>query len=102
MPPIHETIVRPVITEKTSLAYQRSNERGELEYTFQVHPDATKPAIRQAVEQLFGVKVVGVWTSNHRGKTKRVGRTTGRRANFKKAIVRLAEGDKIDVFGFEG
>ena len=98
MPTIHRTIVRPIITEKTSAAYQESNERGELEYTFEVHPDATKPAIRQAVEQLFGVKVVGVWTSNVRGKTKRLGRNVGRRPHWKKAIVRLAEGNKLDIF----
>jgi large subunit ribosomal protein L23 len=91
--PIHRTIVRPVITEKSSAAYQ---ERGE--YTFEVHADATKPQIRAAVEQLFGVKVTGVWTSNQRGKEKRMGRTAGRRPNWKKAIVKLREGDSIAVF----
>jgi large subunit ribosomal protein L23 len=98
MPTIYQTIVRPIITEKTSARYQESAERGELEYSFEVHPDANKASIRQAVEQLFGVKVVGVWTSNHRGKTKRVGKTVGRRPHWKKAIVRLAEGDKLDIF----
>ena len=93
MPTVHETIVRPIITEKSSVAYQ---ERGE--YTFEVHPDATKIAIRQAVEQLFGVKVAGVWTSNQRGKVRRVGKTSGRRANWKKAIVKLREGDTIEIF----
>ena len=63
MPTKHETVVRPLITEKTSAAFQ---DRGE--YTFQVHPDATKPQIRQAIEELFGVKVTDVWTSNMRGK----------------------------------
>jgi large subunit ribosomal protein L23 len=90
---IHRTIVRPLITEKSSAAYQ---ERGE--YAFEVHPEATKPQIRNAVEQLFGVKVTGVWTSNQRGKEKRMGRTTGRRPNWKKAIVKLREGDTIPVF----
>ena len=90
---IHRTIVRPVITEKSSAAYQ---ERGE--YAFEVHPDATKPQIRNAIEQLFGVKVTGVWTSNQRGKDKRMGRTSGRRPNWKKAIVKLREGDSIAVF----
>ncbi len=93
MPTLHRTIVRPIVTEKSSVAYQ---ERGE--YTFEVHPDATKTAIRQAVEQLWGVKVTGVWTSNQRGKEKRMGRTTGRRPNWKKAIVKLREGDTIPVF----
>jgi large subunit ribosomal protein L23 len=91
MPTIHQTIIRPLITEKSSVAYQ---ERGE--YTFQVHPDATKGAIKQAVEKLFGVTVTGVWTSNQRGKTKRVGKTVGRRPNWKKAIVKLAEGQTIE------
>jgi large subunit ribosomal protein L23 len=90
---IHRTIVRPLITEKSSAAYQ---ERGE--YAFEVHPEATKPQIRNAVEQLFGVKVTGVWTSNQRGKEKRMGRTAGRRPNWKKAIVKLREGDTIPVF----
>jgi large subunit ribosomal protein L23 len=93
MPTIHRTIVRPLITEKSSAAYQ---ERGE--YTFEVHPDATKPQIRQAVEQLFGVKVMGVWTSLQRGKEKRVGKTVGRRPNWKKAIVTLRDGDTIEIF----
>src|ERR671934_1521664 len=98
MPSIYQTIVRPIITEKTSASYQESAERGQLEYYFEVHPDANKPAIKRAIEQLFGVKVVGVWTSNHRGKSKRMGKTVGRRPNWKKAIVRLAEGDKLDIF----
>jgi len=93
MPTMFRTVVRPIITEKSSAAYQ---DRGE--YHFEVHPDATKPAIRDAIEQLFGVKVTGVWTSNQRGKTKRVGKSVGRRANWKKAIVTLADGDKLDIF----
>ena len=80
------------MTEKSSLAYQ---DRGE--YHFEVHPDATKPGIKGAIEQLFGVKVREVWTSNQRGKTRRVGKTAGRRANWKKAIVTLSEG-KIEIF----
>lgn len=93
MPTIHRTIVRPLITEKTSAAYQ---DRGE--YVFQVHPDATKTQIRLAVEELFGVKVTGVWTSNQRGKAKRMGNTVGRKPNWKKAIVKLREGDTIEIF----
>jgi large subunit ribosomal protein L23 len=92
MPTLHRTIVRPLVTEKSSVAYQ---ERGE--YHFEVHPDATKPGIKQAIEQLFGVKVSGVWTSNQRGKVKRVGKSVGKRPNWKKAIVTLSEG-KIEIF----
>ena len=93
MATLHRTIVRPIVTEKSSVAYQ---ERGE--YHFEVHPDANKTAVKQAVEQLFGVKVAGVWTSNQRGKTKRMGTNVGRRPNWKKAIVKLREGDKIEIF----
>ncbi|HKW46174.1 MAG TPA: 50S ribosomal protein L23 [Gemmatimonadaceae bacterium] len=93
MPTLHELIVRPLITEKSSAAYQ-----DRAEYTFEVHPKASKPQIRGAIEQLFGVRVVGVWTSNHRGKVKRLGKTAGRRPNWKKAVVKLAEGDSIPIF----
>jgi large subunit ribosomal protein L23 len=93
MPTLYRTIVRPLITEKSSAAYQ---DRGE--YTFEVHPEATKPQIRSAVEQLFGVKVTGVWTSHQRGKEKRMGKTAGRRPRWKKAIVTLREGDTIEIF----
>ncbi|MEO6877201.1 MAG: 50S ribosomal protein L23 [Gemmatimonadaceae bacterium] len=93
MPTLHRTIVRPLITEKTSAAYQ-----DRQEYTFEVHPDASKPQIRSAIEQLFGVKVTGVWTSNQRGKEKRMGKTVGKRPNWKKAIVTLREGDTIEIF----
>ena len=88
MSALYRTIVRPIITERTSAAYQ---DRGE--YTFEVAPDATKHAIKAAVEQLFGVKVTGVWTSIARGKTRRVGQSIGRRPHTKKAIVKLLEGE---------
>jgi len=68
MPTLTRTIITPIVTEQTSTAYQ---DRGE--YTFRVHPRATKTQIRKAVEELFNVKVTGVWTSNHRGKDRRVG-----------------------------
>jgi len=93
MATLHRTIVRPLVTEKTSAAYQA---RGE--YVFEVAPDATKPAIRAAIEKLFGVHVTAVWTMNARGKARRVGRATGTRPNWKKAIVTLKDGDKIDIF----
>jgi large subunit ribosomal protein L23 len=84
------------VTEATSIAFQ---ERGE--YVFEVHPDANKLAIKQAIEQLFGVKVTGVWTSQQRGKARRVGKASGRRADWKKAVVTLREGDRIEEI-FEG
>ena len=93
MPTVYETIVRPIITERSSAAYQ---EKGE--YAFVVHPDATKPQIRQAIESLFGVHVTGVWTANYRGKSRRVGTQSGRRAHWKRAIVKLREGETIEIF----
>ena len=93
MASIHDVIMRPIVTEKSSAAYQ---ERGE--YAFAVRPEASKPQIRAAVEQLFGVRVTGIWTSNQRGKARRVGKTIGRRPHWKKAIVKLREGDTIEIF----
>ncbi len=93
MPTTHRTIVRPIVTEKTSAAYQA---RGE--YTFEVHPTANKLAIKQAIETLFGVKVTGVWTSQQRGKPRRVGTSAGLRPRWKKAIVTLKAGDTIEIF----
>ena len=93
MSSLHRTIVRPIVTEQSSAAYQ---ERGE--YTFRVASDATKTTIRAAIEQLFGVKVTGVWTSNQRGKARRVGKDVGRRPHWKKAVVKLRDGDTIDIF----
>jgi len=93
MSSLHRTIVRPIVTEQSSAAYQ---ERGE--YTFRVASDATKTSIRSAIEQLFGVKVTGVWTSNQRGKARRVGKDLGRRPHWKKAVVKLRAGDTIDIF----
>jgi large subunit ribosomal protein L23 len=94
MPTLHRTIVRPLVTEKTSAQYQA---RGE--YVFEVARDASKPAIRQAVERLWGVTVTGVWTMNTRGKPRRnMGKTAGLRPSWKKAIVTLKAGDKLPIF----
>jgi large subunit ribosomal protein L23 len=93
MATLHRTVVRPIVTEKTSAAYQAKGE-----YAFEVAPNANKQSIREAIERLFGVKVTGVWTMNVRGKPRRVGQSIGNRPNWKKAIVTLREGDKIDVF----
>ncbi len=96
MPTLYQTIVRPLVTEASPTAFQ---ERGE--YIFEVHPDANKFEIKQAIQQLFDVKVTGVWTSNQRGKARRVGKTAGKRPNWKKAVVTLREGDVIESI-FEG
>jgi large subunit ribosomal protein L23 len=87
-----DVILAPVVSEKSySLLDQNA-------YTFQVHPDANKTEIRQAVEAIWGVRVVGVNTMNRKGKRKRFRFTEGKRPDTKRAIVKLAEGDKIEIF----
>jgi len=93
MPTLYRTVVRPIVTEKTSNAYQ---DRGE--YTFVVDPAANKIEIKAAVERLWNVKVKSVQTMNCRGKSRRIGGTVGKRANWKKAIVTLREGHSIEIF----
>jgi large subunit ribosomal protein L23 len=83
----------PIVTEKGTLVSELGNQ-----VVLRVHPQANKVAIRQAVEQLFGVKVEGVRTSRVLGKTRRVGRSVGRRPLWKKAYVTLAEGHSIEFF----
>jgi large subunit ribosomal protein L23 len=90
---VYHTIVRPVVTEKSSSQY------GALkEYAFEVRRDATKPEIRAAVQQLFDVQVVQVRTLMQRAKRRTRGKSVGRRPAWKKAFVRLKEGDTIPVF----
>ena len=93
MPTLLHTIVRPIVTEKSSAAFQ-----DRQEYTFEVHPEANKTEIKGAIEQLFGVKVMRVWTSQQRGKPRRMGGKVGLRPRWKKAIVTLREGDSIEIF----
>ncbi len=88
-----EVVIRPVVTERTTELGEEQNA-----YTFVVTKDANKIEIRQAVERLFSVKVASVNTLNYRGKWRRVGRSLGRRPGYKKAIVKLAEGERIDVY----
>lgn len=93
MPELHATIVGPVVTEKSSAAYA-----ARKEYTFRVHPEATKPQIKSAIETLFKVTVTDVRTLVVRAKRRTYGRYAGRRPSWKKAIVTLKEGDAIEVF----
>jgi large subunit ribosomal protein L23 len=88
---MYDIIVAPVITEKS----QRISEANQV--VFRVRGDASKPEIKQAVEGLFNVKVTAVNTLNVKGKVKRFRGTVGRRSDWKKAIVTLAEGQIIDV-----
>ena len=87
-----DVIRRPLITEKATRALELN------QYTFEVDHRAAKPDIKAAVESLFNVKVVGVSTMNPPRRTRRVGRFAGKRAQIKKAVVRLAEGNAIQLF----
>ena len=87
----YDVILAPVITEKASAASEAN------QVVFKVRRDATKPEIKAAIEKLFGVTVLSVNTLNRRGKTKHFKGIKGRQQDVKKAIVTLAEGDKIDV-----
>jgi large subunit ribosomal protein L23 len=90
----HSVIRYPSITEKNTALRTAQNK-----YVFEVLPKATKPQIKEAVEKLFGVKVLAVNTMVVKGKLKRQGRTSGYRSDRKKAIVKLAAGQTISKFG---
>ena len=87
-----DVIKRPLITEKATKALDLN------QYTFEVDPRAAKPDIKAAVEKMFDVKVLGISTMNPPRKSRRVGRFSGKRPQVKKAIVRLAEGNSIQLF----
>ncbi|MEG6586987.1 50S ribosomal protein L23 [Dendrosporobacter sp. 1207_IL3150] len=87
-----DILLRPMVTEKTTSMMQ------DDKYTFVVAPSANKIEIRKAVEELFKVKVLDVNTVRVLGKTKRMGRTQGKRSDYKKAIVKLAPGERIEIF----
>ena len=88
-----QVIVRPLVTEKSSAVYQL-----QKAYTFQVHPEASKPQIRQALETLFDVTVTDVRTMQMRRHVITRGRKRGTTGRWKKAVVTLAEGQTLPVF----
>lgn len=94
---LHQILLAPVISEKSTTAADDANQ-----VVFQVSADATKTEIRKAVETQFEVTVEAVQVMNVRGKVKRFGRTPGKRSNWKKAYVRLADGQDIDFMGGAG
>lgn len=89
----HQVILRPLVTEKGVHRATRYNA-----YAFEVHPQATKLDVRQAVEELFNVKVVDVRTQNRLGKARRFRNRQGATRTWKKAIVKLAADSRIDFF----
>ena len=89
----HEIIKRPLITEKTSIQKEMYNQ-----LTFEVDRRANRIEIKRAIEDIFNVKVTHVKTMQITGKRKRRGRTVGKRRDWKKAIVTLLPGERIDFF----
>ncbi len=101
---IYNIVRRPLVTEKGTHQSQQTfgatrtmPARGGS-YAFEVHPQASKPMIRQAVEKLYSVKVLEVRTSNRKGKVRRVRFKTGKTKDWKKAVVVLRDGHHIDLF----
>lgn len=93
MSKLFHAVVRPLVTEKSSELYAR-----DKLYTFMARPEATKHQIRDAIEALFGVTVADIRTLQQPAKRRTRGRTEGRVARWKKAYVRLKEGDAIEIF----
>ena len=91
-----DVIIRPVVSEKSYSLLENNA------YTFLVHADANKTEIRQAIEEIWDVKVVKVNTINRKGKKKRFRFVEGRRPDSKRAVVTLAEGDRIEIFEQQG
>lgn len=91
----HDIIVKPIISEKSM------DQMADRKYTFEVAKGANKIEIKKAVEEIFGVKVISITTSTVKGKIKRMGATSGKRADWKKATVRLSQDSKTIEF-FEG
>ena len=92
---IYQILLGPHVSEKASLVGEKS------QVVFRVVPDATKPEIKKAVEQLFNVTVEGVQVLNRKGKLKRTARGFGKRNDLRKAYVQLAEGQDIDFLDVE-
>ena len=89
-----DIIIEPVISEKSYDLIEHSNT-----YTFVVDPRSNKTEIKQAIQDIFDVKVTSVNTQNRQGKVKRTGWVTGKRKNVKRALVTLADGQSIELFG---
>jgi len=95
---LYHIVVRPLVTEKsTHQASHPSGDRGGA-YSFEVHPEANKAQIRDAIQKLYGVKVLTVRTSNHQGKRRRYRLRWGRTRQTKKAVVVVDRDSHIDLF----
>ena len=95
---IFHTIIRPLVTEKSSFQARLGTERRGGTYSFEVHPSANKAQIRDAVEKIYGVKVLDVRTSNRPGKLRRYRYKYGRTRRIKKAVITVDHDSHIDLF----
>src|SRR5712691_12172210 len=91
-----DIIIRPVVSEKSYAGLERNA------YTFLVAPGANKTEIREAIQQIWNVRVLNVNTMNRKGKVKRTRLATGKRPDQKRAVVKLAAGDTIEIFESKG
>ena len=91
-----DVIIRPVVSEKSYAGLERSS------YTFLVDARANKTEIKEAIQQIWNVRVINVNTMNRQGKVKRTRLSTGKRPDQKRAVVTLAEGDTIEIFEAKG
>ena len=90
---MYQVVIKPLVTEKGTMMLSEGNW-----VTFRVHPDANKIEVREAIQKIFNVSVLQVNTLIVRGKRRRFGKTMGQSKAWKKAMVRLKEGDKIETF----
>ena len=90
---LHSVLIQPLLTEKVTAMREANNT-----VSFLVHPNANRVQIKHAVETLLKVKVVRVNVLNVQGKIKRLGRFSGKRSNWKKAFVKLKEGEKLELY----
>ena len=90
---MYRVVIKPLVTEKGTMMLSEGNW-----VTFRVHPDANKIEVREAIQKIFSVSVLQVNTQSVRGKRRRFGKTMGQSKAWKKAMVRLKEGDKIEIF----
>ena len=90
---MYQVVMKPLVTEKGTMMLSEGNW-----VTFRVHPNANKIEVREAIQKIFSVSVLQVNTQIVRGKRRRFGRTMGQSKAWKKAMVQLKEGDKIEIF----
>jgi large subunit ribosomal protein L23 len=101
---VYQIVKRPLVTEKGTHQSQQSQNATRYKparggaYAFEVHPDASKPMIKQAIEKIYGVQVLSVRTANRSGKRRRVRYKIGKTADWKKAVVVLDGNSHIDLF----